>query len=54
MRIKSPCNNKCKLDADKICIGCKRTFTEICEWSKLTDEERLAVIENIKKRKGDR
>jgi len=28
---KSPCIGVCKLDENKICIGCKRTIKEIME-----------------------
>lgn len=47
----TPCINKCQLDMDlKTCLGCKRTTKEITEWSKMTDEERIKVIEELKNR----
>jgi predicted Fe-S protein YdhL (DUF1289 family) len=48
--IKSPCNNICKLNNENICIGCKRSLDEIASWSKLTDVDKLKILEEIKNR----
>jgi predicted Fe-S protein YdhL (DUF1289 family) len=48
--IKSPCNNICKLNNKNICIGCKRSLDEIASWSKLTDVDKLKILEEIKNR----
>ena len=46
MTIQSPCVDICKLDGDTgFCIGCLRTRTEIREWKTMTDDLRLAVID---------
>ncbi len=49
--IESPCEDICVLDENMVCIGCKRTREEILKWLVYSDEEKLAVIENCKKRK---
>ena len=49
----SPCINICKLNEDKVCIGCYRTIKEIAGWSKLTLEQKQQVLEVVKKRKYD-
>lgn len=46
--IKSPCVNTCKLDSRQICQGCKRTIEEITHWSKLTNDEKLKIIMELK------
>lgn len=49
--IKSPCNNVCKVNSkSKYCEGCKRTLEEIASWSMASDEEKLKILEEIKKR----
>ena len=46
---KSPCNRNCKIEyPSKICIGCKRTIDEICSWSHLSDEAKIAINERVK------
>ncbi len=35
----SPCIASCKLNADKICIGCYRHIEEIVDWNKRSDAE---------------
>ncbi len=46
----SPCINICKLDENKICIGCYRTLDEIANWTKYTDEQKQAVITQLQSR----
>lgn len=46
--IKSPCNNICRLDENKVCIGCKRTIDEIAKWSIFTDNEKLEILKRVK------
>ena len=52
-KIKSPCVDICQYDENQICIGCKRTKTEAKTWWRLTDEEKLQIIEDVKKRKSE-
>ncbi|MFV9988815.1 MAG: DUF1289 domain-containing protein [Coxiella endosymbiont of Dermacentor nuttalli] len=41
----SPCVGICSAAAlgDEICIGCGRTFKEVCQWNFLSDEEKIAI-----------
>jgi len=41
----SPCVGICSLDADGLCQGCLRNVDEIAAWSRLSDAERLHVME---------
>ena len=46
--IESPCVKICVLDAAAgICRGCGRTLSEIERWTKLTDAERRAIIDEL-------
>ena len=47
--IESPCIKLCKLQ-DNICIGCKRTLSEIAMWSSFTIQERQKIVKEIDKR----
>jgi len=47
--VESPCIHVCKLH-DNVCIGCGRTAEELTEWMRMTNEQKLAAIENGKKR----
>jgi predicted Fe-S protein YdhL (DUF1289 family) len=41
----SPCINVCTLDAGKrLCQGCFRTVDEISLWSRVSNDERLAIL----------
>lgn len=44
--MKTPCIAACK-NEDGICIGCKRTITEIVEWKSMTDDERESVMNRL-------
>lgn len=41
----SPCVGICSLDADGLCRGCLRTVDEIAAWSRMSDAERLHVMD---------
>ena len=49
--VKSPCVSVCKLDEFKICIGCWRSVDEIRQWSKMSDQEKMVVLEMSATRK---
>lgn len=36
----SPCIGVCRLDAVGMCIGCRRTMSEIARWGTMSNEER--------------
>jgi uncharacterized protein len=40
----SPCINICRLNAQGLCIGCRRTLSEIAEWSHASDARRLEIL----------
>jgi len=48
--ITSPCVGICQYDEEEICQGCLRTSGEIIQWTAMSEEERLSVIENLNKR----
>ena len=49
-KVRSPCVSVCALDENDICIGCQRTGDEITDWGRLTNEERLQVLEKVAER----
>ncbi|MBP5858305.1 DUF1289 domain-containing protein [Marivibrio halodurans] len=52
--IPSPCVGICALDgAAERCVGCLRTRAEIMEWSRATNERKLAIVQAIKQRRID-
>ena len=48
----SPCIASCKLNSDKICIGCYRLIEEIVDWNKRTDTEQQQIINMLAERKA--
>ncbi|NBB08417.1 DUF1289 domain-containing protein [Pseudomonas sp. SLFW] len=42
--VRSPCVSICALDDADMCVGCQRTVTEITAWSRMSDDERRAVL----------
>jgi uncharacterized protein len=43
--IATPCVQVCAVDGESgLCLGCYRTLSEIAGWSRLTDEERAALM----------
>ncbi|MBO9471921.1 MULTISPECIES: DUF1289 domain-containing protein [unclassified Shimia] len=60
--VESPCVKLCVVHPEeKICTGCLRTIGEITSWSKMTSDERRAIMDELptraprlKKRRGGR
>ncbi len=52
--IHSPCIKLCHRDSNGVCFGCRRTGEEIGNWSKFSNNEKKAVIENTYKRSNVR
>jgi predicted Fe-S protein YdhL (DUF1289 family) len=52
-KLASPCINICALDDAGFCLGCFRTVDEITRWSKVSNEERLAILEQVARRRGE-
>ena len=51
--IESPCVQVCLIHPEaNICIGCYRTSDEIAGWSRLTPENRSALIAELPSRKS--
>ena len=50
--MESPCVACCRLNEDKICVGCYRHMDEIVDWRKKTPEEYQQISLNIQKRKA--
>jgi predicted Fe-S protein YdhL (DUF1289 family) len=43
----SPCINICRLDAQGLCVGCRRTLEEIAEWPGATEARRREILRNV-------
>lgn len=50
--MESPCVACCRLNADKICVGCYRHMDEIVDWRKKTPQEYQQIALNIDQRKA--
>jgi uncharacterized protein len=48
--VASPCVDICRLDAQGLCIGCRRTLSEIAEWSQASDARRLEILSALETR----
>jgi predicted Fe-S protein YdhL (DUF1289 family) len=48
--IASPCVGICSYNQDGLCVGCLRNANEISDWFDLTDNEKQAVLNEIKTR----
>jgi uncharacterized protein len=48
--INSPCVGVCRLDSNKICVGCFRSSEEITYWRIYTDEERVTIVDQLAER----
>ena len=43
----SPCIGICRLDDLGLCVGCRRTTSEIARWGQMGDDERLRLMEIV-------
>jgi predicted Fe-S protein YdhL (DUF1289 family) len=48
--VASPCVDICRLDAQGLCIGCRRTVGEITEWSRASDARRREILSELARR----
>jgi uncharacterized protein len=46
----SPCVDICRLDAQGLCVGCRRTIDEITEWSRASEARRREILRNLELR----
>lgn len=49
-KVRSPCVSVCALDENDLCIGCHRTGDEILRWTRMTNQERREVLQEVAKR----
>jgi uncharacterized protein len=49
--LESPCVACCRLNSEKVCVGCYRHISEIVDWNRRTDEENSAILQKVAKRK---
>ena len=48
----TPCVQVCVVDgASSLCLGCYRTLTEIAEWSRMDDDQRADIMEELPARR---
>ena len=45
--VPSPCVDICRLDAQELCIGCRRTIGEISEWSRASEARRREILRGL-------
>jgi predicted Fe-S protein YdhL (DUF1289 family) len=48
----TPCIGTCRMDADGLCVGCRRTLAEIARWGTMDDAERrrwIAEVQPVRK-----
>ena len=49
----TPCIKVCKVDPlSGYCVGCYRTIGEIAAWSRLNQEEKRKIYQDLNKRKS--
>jgi predicted Fe-S protein YdhL (DUF1289 family) len=48
--VPSPCVDICRLDAQGLCVGCRRTIDEIAEWSRASDARRREILRELELR----
>ncbi|MGE0750224.1 MAG: DUF1289 domain-containing protein [Variibacter sp.] len=47
----SPCINVCTIDpCSGLCVGCRRTLTEIAQWASLSDLDRARIMADLPRR----
>ena len=51
--IKTPCVQVCVVDGESgLCLGCFRDLAEVAGWSRLSDDERAAIMTDLPARRG--
>lgn len=51
--IVTPCIKVCIVDGESgLCLGCQRTLPEIGGWSRLSDDERTAIMAELPARRA--
>jgi predicted Fe-S protein YdhL (DUF1289 family) len=44
----SPCIGICRIEADGLCRGCRRTLAEIARWGTMSDDERRRWMREVR------
>jgi len=50
--VASPCISTCRLDEQKVCLGCFRHVEDIREWRSADDERRRQICAGAQKRRA--
>ena len=48
--VASPCVDICRLDAEGLCVGCRRTIDEIVEWPRASEARRREILRELEGR----
>jgi uncharacterized protein len=48
--VPSPCVDICRLDAQGLCVGCRRTIDEIAEWPRASEARRREILRELELR----
>jgi predicted Fe-S protein YdhL (DUF1289 family) len=48
--VPSPCVDICRLDAQGLCVGCRRTIDEIIEWPRASEARRREILRELELR----
>ena len=43
----TPCIGVCRMDADGLCIGCRRTLAEIARWGTMSQDDRRHWVREV-------
>jgi predicted Fe-S protein YdhL (DUF1289 family) len=49
--VPSPCISLCRLDEQKVCLGCFRHVEDIREWRSADDHRRRVIVAQAERRK---
>jgi predicted Fe-S protein YdhL (DUF1289 family) len=50
--VPSPCIDVCRLDAQGLCVGCRRTIDEIVEWPRASEARRREILGELERRRA--
>jgi predicted Fe-S protein YdhL (DUF1289 family) len=50
--VPSPCTSVCRLDEQKVCLGCFRHVEDIREWRSADDDRRRVICAQAQQRKN--
>jgi uncharacterized protein len=48
--VASPCVGTCRLNAQELCVGCRRTLDEIAEWPRASEARRREILRELELR----